>query len=257
MNLTFLLIIGLLVALAVTFSRMRRTATQSHVPASRSAKARAPSPARHTPAARTPTPRLEALQWHEPVGPAPVVPAAPAAPAIELDTRHARIRDRYIAARFPGVFRGSADLLESGYVVKVARHFFEEGHVDRAYELLSLAIEESQAALPLRLARLEIAFLARDVTAFTLLARHLQSLHPGIPEWADVMRLGRAIAPAEPLFGAGSGDRSDAHYGPWPAMPNWIQASWDLTHEVLAADFHRAMSHRLECGNTPALSRVA
>jgi hypothetical protein len=24
-------------------------------------------------------------------------------------------------------------------------------------------------------------------------------------------------------------------------MPNWIQASWDLTAEVHAADFHRAI----------------
>jgi hypothetical protein len=55
------------------------------------------------------------------------------------------------------------------------------------------------------------------------------------------MRLGRAVAPDEPLFTAGAGARPHEHYGPWPNLPNWIQASWDLTAEVLAADFHRAM----------------
>jgi hypothetical protein len=42
-----------------------------------------------------------------------------------------------------------------------------------------------------------------------------------------------------------SGPRDHDHYGPWPHLPNWIQAPWDLTGEVIAADFHRAMARAL------------
>jgi hypothetical protein len=55
------------------------------------------------------------------------------------------------------------------------------------------------------------------------------------------MRLGRALAPEETLFGGAQNDRGD-HYGPWPDTPNWILAPWDLTSEVLAAEFHRDMA---------------
>ncbi len=59
--------------------------------------------------------------------------------------------------------------------------------------------------------------------------------------WPEVARLGRAVAPSEMIFGAKQGDRAHEHYGPWPHLPNWLEASWDLTGDVLAVDFHRAM----------------
>ena len=38
--------------------------------------------------------------------------------------------------------------------------------------------------------------------------------------------------------------RDHDHYGPWPDLPNWIQANWDLTAEVVAVDFHRILKRR-------------
>jgi len=82
---------------------------------------------------------------------------------------------------------------------------------------------------------------ARDAAAFTACARDFRAAHPRHAQWAEVLRLGRALCPEEALFREGGGVRAHEHYGPWPDLPNWIQAPWDLTGEILAADFHRAM----------------
>ena len=194
-----------------------------------------PSPA---PRARPMPPRAPAsmpapgpIPWDEPI-------TAP--PPLKGEALRERLRDRYIAARFPGIAARSADLERVDDVIRWARLCFEEEKYDQAEELLDLAIDQSPHDESLRLAQLEIAFLRRDARAFTAFAAELRRTHPQSRNWAEVARLGRAIDPGEPMFVAGPGSRPHEHYGPWPDMPNWIQASWDLTAEVLAADFHRA-----------------
>ena len=172
------------------------------------------------------------------------LPAAPAPCARDnecADSRARRIRDRYISARFPGVARSVADLECVERVVKCARLYFEDGQLAAALELLDMAIEQDSRAEALWLAELEILYLSRDAARFVERARAFRALHAGSEQWAEVARLGRAIAPRETLFGAKEGPRDHEHYGPWPDLPNWIQASWDLTPEVLAVDFHRLM----------------
>ncbi|HEX4782680.1 MAG TPA: hypothetical protein VH301_18120 [Usitatibacter sp.] len=158
--------------------------------------------------------------------------------------RTRRIRDRYIGARFPGVARSASDLENPERVVKCARLYFEDGQLDAALELLDMAIEQDSRAEALWLAQLEILFLSRDAARFVECARAFRALHGASGEWAEVARLGHAIAPREGLFGQKAGPRGHEHYGPWPDLPNWIQASWDLTAEVLASDFHRLMKRR-------------
>lgn len=167
-----------------------------------------------------------------------------------LDGRRRRLRDRYVAARFPGMARAAADLTRVDETIKAARLLFEEEESDLAVELLGIAIEEAPGEEALYLARIEILFLARDAAAFIAAAREFRAAHFRSAAWEEVVRLGRAIAPAEALFGADRGPRAHEHYGPWPHLPNWIQAPWDLTGEVLAADFHRAVRR----GHAPALA---
>ncbi|HUQ26955.1 MAG TPA: hypothetical protein VM051_00085 [Usitatibacter sp.] len=154
----------------------------------------------------------------------------------------AKLRDRYIAARFPAMFGGGSALANPANVVRVARLYFEEGKADRAQELLGLASKQAPGEATIRLAQLELAFLARDATRYLACAKDFREALPDRLEWADITRLGFALTPEEPLF-AGARDtraHAHAHYGPWPDTPNWIQASWDLTSDVLAADFHAA-----------------
>ena len=158
-----------------------------------------------------------------------------------IEARRRRIRDRYIGARFPGVARGVADLESANGVIKAARHYFEDGRFETALELIELAIEEDARAESLWLAQLEILFLVRDPQRYVARAKEFRQAHPSSPHWTEVARLGLALAPEEKAFGPRRGPRVHDHYGPWPDLPNWIQASWDLTGEVLASDFHRLL----------------
>ena len=162
------------------------------------------------------------------------------------DARCRRIRDRYISARFPGVARCAADLESPERVIKSARLYFEDGQVDTALELLDVAIEQDSRAESLWLAQLEILFLGRNAARYVECARAFRALHPASDAWAEVARLGLALAPKESLFGTAHGPRDHDHYGPWPDLPNWIQANWDLTAEVVASDFHRILKRRAE-----------
>jgi hypothetical protein len=157
------------------------------------------------------------------------------------EARTRRIRDRYIGARFPGAVSSAADLQSAERVIKSARLYFEDGHLETALELLDLAIEQDPRAEALWLAQLEILFLARRAARSTKCAMASRAAHAQSAHWLEVARLGHALAPTEPLFGAKRGPRNHDHYGPWPHLPNWIQASWDLTGEVLASDFHRLL----------------
>jgi hypothetical protein len=211
---------------------------------------------RHAPALTANAPRPRARPSTMAAAPAPAakarieVPSALSAldwdaPVVDVrDAQRAKMRGRYLAARFPGVARSAADLLESERIIHSARLYFEDRKSDRAIELLDLAIAQCPADESLALARLEIAFLIRDAVLYVALAGAFRAAHASSPQWAEVARLGRALAPQEAMFGTSEGPRDTDHYGPWPDMPNWIHAPWDLTAEVRATEFHQAMARR-------------
>ena len=223
------------------------------------------SPARkpHVPpkAVSTMPPELFLLEWEPAKDAEPEVIQAAGqvdqVPQGAQDALRGKLRDRYIAVRFPGVVRSSVDLKDVERIIKGVRLSFEEQKFDRADELLELAIGQPGSAKLLRLARLELAFLRRDAARFTDFARDFTNAHPDSAEWLEVARLGRALAPAEStLFGNAQGVRAQDSYGPWPDMPNWLHASWDLTPEILGADFHREMAHA-HAPDVPASQRNA
>jgi hypothetical protein len=194
-------------------------------------------------------PQLEMIEWQGETGfePPPAESAA-AAPgetfdASALDGRRRKIRDRYIAARFPGIAKGGGDLANVEEVIRAARLLFEDERAPDALELLELAAEEYPMQLGPWLARLEILYLVRDAGEFVEAARAFRARHPVATEaWTEICRLGRALAPHEALFEGTVAVRDHEHYGPWPHTPNWICAPWDLTAEVAAADFHFALA---------------
>jgi hypothetical protein len=157
-----------------------------------------------------------------------------------LEPRRRKIRERYVAARFPGVARTPGDMQSPDRVIKAARLYFEDEQPELALELLEVAAQDAPHESPVWLARLEILFLLREAEGFVRAARAFRDAHPQHEAWPEVERLGRALVPGETLFGAVCGPRDHEHYGPWPHLPNWIQAPWDLTAEIAAADFRRA-----------------
>jgi hypothetical protein len=212
--------------LALLALHLLRPALDPKAPAPRAPRRDRPAPI------RTAAKALDPLVWDEPVT---------ARPVLEGGALRTRMRDRYIAARFPGLVSGSGDLERVDHVIRTARLCFEEEKFDQAQELLHLAIEHSPDNEALRLAQLEFAFLRRSRERFVALASQFRAQLPQSTNWVEIARLGRAVAPDDPQFAASPGSHPHEHYGPWPDLPNWIQASWDLTAEVLAADFHRAM----------------
>jgi hypothetical protein len=183
----------------------------------------------------------------------PPVPSLPPAGAWQGGARAARpepsemtrkrIRDHYLAVRFPGAPHTEEDLRDSTGVIKSARLYFEDGDVERACELLEFAVDVNRADEALWLAHLEILFLKHNGAAFADVARRFHEHFPASGRWPEILRLGLRLAPDDPLFhGARPREADiDEHYGAWPQVQNWIQAPFDLTGDVLAAEFHARM----------------
>lgn len=198
----------------------------------------------------------EGLTWQPSAGAArtAAVPAPQSAPAPKAaaapflaDPAARRIRDRYISARFGGIAKTGKDLEDATRVIKAARLYFEDEHNLKAVELLEMAVEQHPEVESLWLALLEILFLLRDATHFVATAEAYRGRYAQSSQWNDVTRLGDALAPGHVLFGGASSVVDPGrHYGPWPDLPNWIQAPWDLTAEVVAADFHTLMRRELD-----------
>jgi hypothetical protein len=151
-------------------------------------------------------------------------------------------RDRYLAARFPGAKHSDADLANTEEVIKSARLLFEDGDAERACEWLAFA-SDANPDEGLWLAQLEILFLKRNGENFTELAQEYHARFPESTHWGDVARLGARVTKNEPLFAGVQPQEisGDEHYGLWPQMQNWIQAPFDLTGDVLSAEFHAKM----------------
>lgn len=201
--------------------------------ASDATPAPAPKPAERPRAART-TPRPAPDAWlhttHRPK-------AEP-----DLQVRK-RIRDRYLAVRFPGAPHTDEELRDSAAVIKAARLYFEDDDIDRACELLECATDVNAKDETPWLAHLEILYLKRKARAFTPLAKRFHEHFPNSGRWPEVLRLGFRLDPEDPAFRLAHPHEAtgDEHYGAWPQVQNWIQAPFDLTGDVLAAEFHAKM----------------
>ncbi len=189
-----------------------------------------PEPKRSPQAARAAQP---STSWHT---------ATHAAPEVS-DAARRRIRVRYLAVRFPGAPHTDESLLDSASVIKAARLYFEDGDIDRACELLEFACEAGRTDESPWLAHLEILFLQRKGHEFAELAHRFHQHFPASGRWPEILRLGLRLAPQNRLFhGAHPREADiDEHYGAWPQVQNWIQAPFDLTGDVLAAEFHARM----------------
>lgn len=191
-----------------------------------------------------PVTRKAAAQCERSAAPLPVEWTGSAArPPDEFDAGRQAIRDRYVSLRFAGVFTHFEQFGDVRKVITAARLYYEDGKRERAQEALAIALQLAPGDMELRLAQIELAFLARDGELFTELAQVYRSCVAGLEDWNEICHLGRALSPEQPIFNDGAPLR-DPGGSSWPDTPNWIQATWDLTPDVLAADFHRAITLR-------------
>jgi len=201
-------------------------------------------------AARKPIADLADLEWDRETvvafeAPAEVAPfqdsLALAGQSFDDPLRH-KILDRYITARFAGIATGAGDLGDSARVVKAARLLFEDGQGERGLELLQVASDLHPSDDAMRLARFELLFLERDVQGYRRAVERFHHDRPGSPQWPEIRELGRKLGLEGELFrDQGVRDNAFPQYGPWPGLPNWIQAPWDLSGEVAMAELHARM----------------
>jgi hypothetical protein len=216
--------------LAHLLSRFREA--MSGEPAAQPEPPKRPAPARRAVVPTEPIPR-PSTGWQ----------TEPRVKLAQDETTRRRIRDRYLAVRFPGAPHTDEELRDSTAVIKAARLYFEDGDVARACELLEFACEANAADEMPWLAHLEILFLKRKGHEFAELAHRFHQHFPASGRWPEILRLGLRLAPQNRLF-HGAHPREgeiDEHYGAWPQVQNWIQAPFDLTGDVLAAEFHARM----------------
>ena len=170
--------------------------------------------------------------------------ALPERPRLQpTEAMRRKIRDRYLAVRFPGAPHTLDELRDSATVIKAARLYFEDEDLDRACELLEFAADANTTDESTWLAHLEMLFLKRKAPAFTRLAKRFHEHFPNSGRWSEILRLGLRLAPEESTFLDAHPREAaiDEHYGAWPQVQNWIQAPFDLTGDVLAAEFHAKM----------------
>lgn len=217
--------------------------------------ARTPAPVAHVPAPayqpvaaeKVDLPPLDFVTG-EPVtveaapAPAPAAKAAeapPSPPPVEFvslleDPAQQRIRDDYVAARFPGVARNSHDLARSRAVIKAAQVYMEDGDSSRAEELLDLAALLQPSSEALLLARLEVALQQRDSEGYRRTAIRFHHAHPRSAHWKYIVAFARTLYLTEPPFTTLS-DWEERNY----QRPNWMGNSWELAPEFNNADLRR------------------
>ena len=166
--------------------------------------------------------------------PIPVERKIPRVSVLEDATRQ-RIRDRYVAARFPGVARTSADLAIVEAVIKSANLYYEDGDAARAEELLDVAAMLQPEAEALWLARLELALLLCDSENYRRVAISFRSHHPNSVKWPEVAALARSLYLSDAPFAGHEETSGLANFGSY-LPPNWLRDSWELAPKFKPAD---------------------
>jgi hypothetical protein len=184
----------------------------------------------------------------EPVG----IPAPRAIEAVTLleDPARQRVRDAYIAARFPGVARSSRDLARVRSVINAANVYLEDGESRRAEELLDVAAELLPASEKLLLARLELALRLRDSEGYRRTGLRFRERHPRSPHWKYIVAFAQTIYLTEAPFTADVTDPfGDGAY----QRPNWLGDALELAPEFAPTDLRK----RVLADDAPELERKA
>ena len=152
--------------------------------------------------------------------------------ALENPARQ-RIRDAYIAARFPGVAKSSQEFSRVRAVIKAAQVYFDDTNPRRAEELLDLASELIPASEALPLARLELALRQSDSESYRRTAIRFRKNHPRSARWKEIVAFARTLYLTEAPF---TPDPNDAEGDRRYLRPNWLQDTWELAPEFMPAD---------------------
>ncbi len=138
------------------------------------------------------------------------------ASTLEGDLARKRLRDRYIAIRFPDF---QAVRTDPRLVIRLARELHDDEEHRLATEVLILAVQDHPQDKSVALALLELAYLADDAELFCATAAYFREAFPKEKENADIVTLGRHIAPRHAAFLTRGGSSQGSPY----TIPGWSQ----------------------------------
>ena len=172
------------------------------------------------------------------------------------DPARQRVRDRYVAARFPGVARSSADLAKVKEVIKAANLYFEDGDVARSEELLDLAAALQPEPEGIWLARLELALLMLDSESYRVTALRFRTHHPASASWPEIVAVARTLCLTGEPF-CNYDERGGLANYPTPLSPNWLRDSWELAPKFKPADLRASIMADEHSLYSPPAQKVA
>lgn len=177
--------------------------------------------------------------------------------SLELDTRPATSvdfilgddvgedkarRQRYMEERYPEMANRSISVDEPDSIIDAARHYFEDGQLQKATELLTYAFEERPGQLRFWLALFEIHRLEQKTADFAELAARFKNVHGGTDAWPKVQHIGRDLDPGQPLYAAALGRLgvgTDAEFD--PVAENWLNVPMDFTSDALMVELRNSI----------------
>jgi hypothetical protein len=227
------------------------------------------STSRTGPASRPPSSPISAPQLPQHIGGPDDLGIA----SLELDTRPGMHIDfpligddgaedkarrlRYMEERFPELKDGTISIEDPDTVIDAARHYFEDGKLVLASELLTYSFEEHHGQLRYWLGLFEIFRLERKVTEFNALAVRFKNFHAGTDAWPKVQHIGRELDPLNPLYAAALGQLGvpeDQEFD--PIAENWLNVPMDFASDALMSELRRSIlsEHGVEPAELKRLS---
>jgi hypothetical protein len=143
-----------------------------------------------------------------------------------------RMRDRYIAQRFPQISEPNIALKRTDVVLNWARQFLDDDRPQMAEELMQLALQEDVKQREPWLFLIEVAYLRREVSRFDELSAEFKSLFANDVAAPVIDAMGKDLMPTDPRF---------AHVSTPHDLPEWSLLNEVARNPLLQQKFHASM----------------
>ena len=150
-------------------------------------------------------------------------------------------RLQYMYERYPELMTNTVSIDDADSVINAARLYYDEGHREKACEMLTFAVEERPQEIRFWLAQFEIFRLENSTAEFTALAGKFHVLFGHTPAWPKVRHIGHELDPTNPLFAAAGREALAGEHHFDPVAENWLNAPMDFTSEALMAELRRTL----------------
>jgi hypothetical protein len=148
----------------------------------------------------------------------------------DIDAR--RIRERYIASRFPQFAGNTSQLRNTAENLRMARHLLDDGRPNLAEELLCIALQEEPYQREAWLFLIEVAFLNHDAARFDLLSDDFRKIFPNCEDQYVIDAMAHDLNPHDPRY---------VNINSATLLPNWSSLASQARDESRQRRYHQAL----------------